>query len=69
MSSLNLDPSTGFHFQEEEVEEDIEEENSGTSKVIYQQAVSKQTEKNSSILWGCHIRVQRSVLDSNFGWP
>ena len=34
MSSLNLDPSTGFHFQEEEVEEDVEEEKS--SNVIYQ---------------------------------
>jgi len=49
MSSLNLDPSSGFHFQEEEVEEEIEEENSGNSKVIYQQAVSKQTEINSSL--------------------
>ena len=38
MSSLNLDPSTGFHFQEEEVEEDVEEEKS--SNVIYQHVVS-----------------------------
>ena len=40
MSSLNLDPSTGFHFQEEEVEEDLEEEKSGNSNVIYQHVVS-----------------------------
>ena len=40
MSSLNLDPSTGFHFQEEEVEEDVEEEKSGNSNVIYQHVVS-----------------------------
>ena len=60
MSSLNLDPSSGFHFQEEEVEEDIEEENSGTSKVIYQQAVSKQTEIYSpKFIKGYHIGSRR----------
>ena len=63
MSSLNLDPTSGFHFQEEEVEEDIEEENSGTSKVIYQQAVSKQAEIKSLKFIGVSHRIPTVKLE------